>query len=301
VLCCTAPASRVGEHAIPDWFRKDQAVDGPYTTYDDGRPFPKRDGSPRRRQAYEAVTLPVCDAETGNDCNGILARRFENPARPVIRDLVYQSLPLSPSETAAFSLWALKTTLLLAHPQARFAASELQPQAWDLGAVSDDLYGWMITGQAPPDSLSLWLTRPGRQAVRTASESLIPLPIVVINGKTTRFRSFEFDHRFDRAGMLRLTLVHHPGWPIENPLEEGGRAFRLWPLPPGARLDIASIPRIRWAELGWLGGFRLVFREDVELTKLPPLSPATAFMTLPGVMAVEFPGADTIKSVETAA
>lgn len=238
MLCGDAPASQTGEHAVPDWFRRDNSVGAPYTAFVDGTVVTKRDGTPRRWTSYEAVTLPVCDANTGNDCNGKLNRRFEDPARAAIRGSVYSQLPLNVGETEAFGLWAVKTSLLLAHPAAHFPEVAARPDAWDPGLISHELYGWMVSGQAAPDSLSLWLTKPGRQIPRRPSERVIPLPTVVVGGVATGFQSFEFAHRFGGAGLLRLSLVYHPCWPIENPLEAEGRAFQLWPLSPGACLEV---------------------------------------------------------------
>jgi hypothetical protein len=292
-LCRSAPASPMGEHAIPNWFRRDNSAGGgPYTAYVGGKVVTKQDGTPRKRTSYESVTLPVCDSNTGNGCNGALNTRFEDTARPVIRGSVYSELPLAAAETEAFGLWALKTSLLLAHPAAHYPEPEARPDPWDLGLIPGDIYGWMASGHAPPDSLSLWLTSPGRQTVGRLSEHLIPLPTVVAGGVTIGFQSFESAHRFGRAGLLRLSLVYHPGWPIENPLEAEGRAFRLWPLAPGACLDLAALPGVRYSELGWLGGWHLTFPEGAFPPRsVAPLSPATSLLGPgSGVVALGIPG-----------
>jgi hypothetical protein len=51
----------------------------------------------------------------------------------------------------------VKTRLLLVHPAARHGEPRMIQKSWDLDLVVDDLYGWMIDGSPPPDSVSMWL------------------------------------------------------------------------------------------------------------------------------------------------
>jgi hypothetical protein len=145
---------------LANWFRRDNSAGGgPYTASENGRVITTRDGTPRTQTSYASVTVPVCDAVTGNGCNGALNTRFENASRPLVRARVYSELDLGAAETEAFGLWALKTSLLLAHPATRYPETDARPDGWNLGVVAIDLYGWMVSGCTPPRSLSPWLSR----------------------------------------------------------------------------------------------------------------------------------------------
>jgi len=91
-----------------------------YIWWINGEQLLNRDGQPREQEAVDKVKLPVCI-----DCNSILARRFEQPAKPLIRSLLDRdgnrdgNVVLSGSHAMAVACWCLKTWLLLAHPAAQ--------------------------------------------------------------------------------------------------------------------------------------------------------------------------------------
>ena len=159
---------------------------------------------------------------------------------------------LSGPDAMVVARWFLKTWLLLAHSAARESAPEVTPGRWDSG--SDDLYGWMVTNQPPPTGLSIWVTRRAEEGPEPAVTRHIPLPTVVADGRTIQFRA-------KRAGVqfLDVSLVYHPGWEIEHPLEAAGRALRLWPRVADAEADFASLPPVHSKDMGWLKGPTLYF------------------------------------------
>ena len=98
----------------------------------------------------------------------------------------------------------------------------------------------------------------------------IPLPTVIADGRTMQFRA-------RRAGVLFLdvSLVYHPGWEIQYPLEVAGRALRLWPRAADAEADFASLPPVHSKDMGWLKGPTLYFLPGaLGSANLPSLSPS---------------------------
>jgi len=74
---------------------------------------------------------------------------------------------------------------------------------------------------------------------------------------------------------LDVSLVYHPGWEIEHPLELDGRALRLWPRAADAEADFASLPPVHPKVMGWLKGPTLHFLPGaLGSANLPPLSPS---------------------------
>jgi hypothetical protein len=164
------------------------------------------------------------------------------------------------------ALWFLKTWLLLAHSAARESDPGVIPARWDSG--SDDLYSWMVTNQPSPTGLSIWVTRRAEEGPEPAVTQHIPLPTVIADDRTIQFRA-------KRAGVLFLdvSLVYHPGWGIEHPLEAAGRALRLWPRAADAEADFASLPPVHSKDMGWLKGPTLYFLPGaLGSINLPPLS-----------------------------
>jgi hypothetical protein len=186
-LWCAKPSSSTGEHAWPSWlFARFPTSAGPYTTLINGRPVSKRDGTPRRHASLGRVKVPACVEH-----NAVLARRFEDPARELIRSVLETegSVVLDPVNARVLSLWLTKTWLLLAHPEAVYADPDATPQQWDLDSIPDDLYGWMVRGDEPPAGLSVWVTRAVEGAVDTPADSEIWLPTIRSSDRVTRFQS----------------------------------------------------------------------------------------------------------------
>lgn len=276
-LCSNAPSSRAGEHVWPTWFRKwnSPGEDGPYTWLINGVLVRTRDGHPRSHSSAGAVKVPAC-----HGCNAALNQRFEAPAKPLVRALLAtdRNVVFEGAEATVLALWFVKTWLLLAHPAARHSEPAVSPQPWR--RRRDDLYTWMVTDQPPPGGLSLWIARGGGPPDGQPAR-LIPLPTVFADG-----REIEFSVKSVRIRSFSISLVYHPGWMIEHPLEIERRALRLWPQEPGERVDFSILPPIDLRQTRWLKGPRLWFFPGAfDRGPLPPLSADSDFLDLaPGLV-----------------
>jgi hypothetical protein len=265
VLCRRRPSSPTGEHVWPRWLLK-MFRPGEYTWSISGEPVLKRNGAPRIHTSVGAVKLPMC--ETCN--NKALEPRFEQSAKPLIRKLLDRdgNVHFGESQTRSLTLWFLKTWLLLAHPEARESDPDVKPARWDL--AGDDLYSWLVINKRPPAGFSIWVSKQAEEASEPAATRHIPLPTIVADGREIQFK-------VKRAGVqfLDVSLVYHPGWEIEHPLEAEGRALRLWPREADTGADFASVLPVHPKETAWLKGPRLHFVPGAYgSADLPPLSPS---------------------------
>jgi hypothetical protein len=163
-------------------------------------------------------------------------------------------------------LWLLKTWLLLANPQAESSWPGRSRTHFDLDAIPEDLYGWMIGGDRPPEGLSVWIQRQDVSLPRAEETATLFLPEVVLGGVRTRFQAFRCGVRF-----LDVSVAYHPGWPIEHPLEADGRALRIWPPPPGG-CDLGSLPAVPERTFNWACGPTLWLEGTALPARLPELS-----------------------------
>jgi len=269
VLCGVGVSGQKGEHVLPDWLLSELFPEaaGPYTTYINGMPVPRRDGTPRQQTSAGRFQLAVCPR-----CNGVLAGRFESQAtRKLILRMVRLDGPLTPSESEIAGLWFLKTWLLLAHRELRASDDSWKPRrGWHPGP---DLNGWMVEGDPPPNGLSVWLVKTDRG--RHASETeTVCVPEVEVAGNSLGFGFHDFGLTW-----LDVSVVHHPGWPIAHPLEETGRAIRLWPhLSDG--FDVAGLPTVLTGAFKWSSCANIRLASNPFESDLPPLSSSIDFSVL---------------------
>jgi hypothetical protein len=81
---CPNPSSKIGEHVLPRWLlERFSESEGPYTLLRNGQPVLTKRGDPRTQASIGSITLPVCET-----CNAMLNRRFEEPAKDVVRRLL---------------------------------------------------------------------------------------------------------------------------------------------------------------------------------------------------------------------
>jgi hypothetical protein len=137
------------------------------------------------------VKLPACQA-----CNYVLAKRFEEPTKAILRKLFAcdGTMGLSASGTHDVALWFMKTWLLLSHPDVVYSDARIDVHAvrWDSPAPAD-FYEWMVEDRPPPPGLSLWIYRPMANDESTAdSASVIPLPVVEADGRTVDYAWLPF-------------------------------------------------------------------------------------------------------------
>lgn len=287
VLCRARPSSRDSEHVLPTWFIVHFFPDEnkPYSFEIGGRPVVKRDGSPWTHNNFTRVKLPCCTT-----CNNTLNERFEKPAKSIIKRLFadVSTVILNPNEAHIAGLWLLKTWLLQAHPAALYGSvpSVVIPQQWDLTMVPDDLYSWMVNDQPPPTGLSVWITRMRNSLPDDPAGHRIMLPTVIADGRTIQFQA-----RRHGVQSLDVSLVYHPSWPIEHPLEADGQAVRMWPR-SGGSVNIAELPAVNPRTMAWATGPDVYFEPGVYgKTNLPLLRAEMdwTFQAVPGVFGVAAP------------
>lgn len=199
-----------------------------------------------------------------NPCNRTLNTRFEQPAKDLVRRLLDPGANrcFDESQVRSLALWLLKTWLLLAHPATRYSDPGFTPAAWEGSA--DDRYRWVVTGEEPPDGLSLWVGRAFDRADGEISPAHIPLPTVVAGTARVPFHS-------KRIGIadLDINVAFHPHWEIQLP---AGAAQRLWPNPPSS-LDVLDVISSTTVPFSWLAGPTVRFAPGVYGTEeLPPIS-----------------------------
>lgn len=272
VTCGTRTSSPKGEHVWTEWFFKEFPVsEGPYTTLVGGKPVLRRDGQPRQQTSIPRVQLPMCKT-----CNGELDRRFEKAAKEIVRRVTASDaqVALTGQEAMHCALWFLKTWLFLAHPEVVDSEPGVTRDGW-VGAP-ESLWAWTVDGAAPPDGLSLWVRRPTGVDLDVDKRHTIWLPTIVADGHETVFRAHTVGVRAGTS-FLELTVVFHPGWPIDHPLEADGQALRLWPRDVADPLDFATIPATGPNDLRWLQAHTIRFapgayptEELPALTSYPP-------------------------------
>lgn len=273
-VCCPLPSTRKGDHVLPEWLLGDGQSSGPFTATINDVPVLGRDGTPRTWPDMARVTVPMCNPD-GRGCNAKLNRRFEVPAKELIRALVRLDgrITLSPIDARAVGLWFLKTILLWAHPEAHHSVFEYAPRRW--AAPPASLYAWMIDGQDPPADLSLWVTRPRSPRPDDPAPRYIDLPTVECDGTDTvcEVQVIGFHG-------LELTLVYHPGWQVNHPQVPEGTAIQMWP-PSSHRVDLVALVPANPRDTLFVDGplFHLA-PGGFEGTTLPPLSPETDMFEL---------------------
>lgn len=259
---CPERSSPSGEHVLPRWLMDVIGeLDGPYTTYLRGEPILKRDGTPRKQTSLGRVKLPMCLAH-----NQHLEHRFESPShsfgRPLFRSDGY--VQLTAPQATLLGVWLLKTWLLLAHPAAVHPRDH-SPVLWH--EADPSLWSWIADESSPPNGLSVWLGRRDDEGAGPGSPRVLRLPRIELPGHSLQFQIYQLGLR-----SLDVTLAYHPGWAIIHPLEQEGRAVRLWPLTPARALDLRQLPAVPPRDTVWLEGPTLRFEPGrYEQGGLPPL------------------------------
>jgi hypothetical protein len=256
-MCESALSTRTGEHVLPrNLLRKRFPLAlGPYTTT-----------SPRgitTDEKFDAVKLACCRA-----CNDRLNERFEDlTAEPVMRLLTQDEPSLDAAQTRLAALWFLKTWSLLSHPRSEYQPSTPAPTVrWH--GVPQSVWSWTVQDEDPPAGLSAWAFRHRQEGDGSESSptARLELPRVVADDMDQQF--YVHDLTLER---INVSVVWHPGWPIEHPAAAAGEAMRLWPLAAGATID--RLPELHQRPIRWATGPVLRFLPDTYDGTLPPLTP----------------------------
>lgn len=240
VFCEMEKSTPRGEHVLPQWLLRALWTQeaGPYTTYRNDELVQTRDGHPRRQSSAARFQLPV-----GPECNGILDRRFEKPAKDLIRAMLLEEASLSGDQLVTIGLWFVKTWILLAHPalvvsDPGFTMTHWEP--WD-----PRWEDWMMSGLEPPDGLSAWLTKVDHNET-AESPRYIDLPLGSVNRDGAAAFLIDFG-----IGEMTVSVLYHPDWKIKHPLEDDGHAIRLWPEVTAESFNYSALRLVRRREVVW--------------------------------------------------
>ena len=173
---------------------------------------------------------------------------------------------------------------MLSHPDAVNSSPTIPGERWDPTILPNiDLYSWMVTDEPPPPCLSVWLSRADPEVPARQHKPVMFLPTVVTDGRSARFMV--------RRQVLRtweITLLCHPEWPVNHPLEAAGEVVRLWP-PPGQPRDLTKLPTIEPFAVQWCDGPHLWFAPGAYPShSLPPLSDIYPGNHISGVVYADF-------------
>jgi hypothetical protein len=179
----------------------------------------------------------------GPECNGILDRRFEKPAKDLIRAMLLEEASLSGDQLVTIGLWFVKTWILLAHPalvvsDPGFTMTHWEP--WD-----PRWEDWMMSGLEPPDGLSAWLTKVDHNET-AESPRYIDLPLGSVNRDGAAAFLIDFG-----IGEMTVSVLYHPDWKIKHPLEDDGHAIRLWPEVTAESFNYSALRLVRRREVVW--------------------------------------------------
>ncbi|MCS6559743.1 hypothetical protein NYQ31_15205 [Curtobacterium flaccumfaciens] len=249
---CDNPSVGVGEHVWPAWFIAEFHGQGPFTSARGGETYVTRHGTPQKSSALPGVHVPMCAA-----CNTALNTHLEAPAKPIVRKLLEHGdssdeLLVSKADSAALAGWLLKVGLLSDHPKRRhdLPAMDRDEDVPMLRAVRPEWFSWMTAGQSPPDGFSVYLTRrelTDDPPLDKSDQEWIVLPRVTVDGRDVAFISVSFGF----TG-VNVTIVWHPGWPIDHPQVGASRAVRIWPEPH--EFNFGALPGINPREFRFMDG-----------------------------------------------
>lgn len=218
-------------------------------------------------EKFDAVKLACCQ-----DCNDRLNRRFEGlKAEPALR-LVSQDEPaLDVEQTRLAALWFVKTWSLLSHPRTEYQASTPAPTVrWD--GVPQSVWSWTVRDEELPVGLIAWAFRhrqDGDRGGTTPTAPRLELPRVIADGVDQQF--YVHDLTLER---INVSVVWHPGWPIEHLAAAAGEVLQLWPLAPGTTID--RLPNLNHRPIRWVTGPVLRFLPGTYDGTLPPLAPGVS-------------------------
>jgi len=276
-LCLDAPAEGKGEHVWPSWYLRFLDLSGrPRSPWSSGgEPLVDRRGQPIHPERRQRVLLPACLS-----CNNELNRRFEVPAKTLIKRLAATNWVghATAEEWRTIGLWFAKVLLLLGHPSARYEHPVIDDRAVRFrGALPT--YHWLVNGGPPPASLSLWVFNASE--AKEAATWVLPVPRTVYTSD-----GLSADYTFLRHGGrgLSATLLEHPGWPVDHPLVASGQAWELIHSPHAG--DLSSLPPHSHEVISWRSCEATLKPDRTLGDGLPPLQGYTTWPVVPEMMDV---------------
>jgi len=150
---------------------------------------------------------------------------------------------LSGEEPVTVGLWFVKTWILLAHPALVVSDPGFSMTSWE--PWNPRWNEWMVSGGEPPDGLSAWLTKVDHTET-AESPVCIDLPLGSVNRDGAAVFLIDFG-----LGETVVSVLYHPEWKIKHPLEDDGRAIRLWPQATAETFDYSAFASVRRREVVW--------------------------------------------------
>ncbi len=269
VLCGIAPAVGQGEHIWPSWYLKYlDRLGSPVSGWSQNEvPITDREGAQIHPARRMRVLIPACES-----CNAELNRRFEVPAKPIIKRLAAKGWagPATAEEWHIVGLWFAKILLLLGNPRARYEHPHVNEKAIRFEAGEPDI-SWLINQSPPPEGLSLWVFNASRNLDDRLFRVAVPRAVRTADGGTVPFHFMMVT-----LEGLSVTLLSHAGWPVEHPLVERGQAWELLHTPPSG--DLSLLPRLSYQAVFWRA-FTATLAEGAQLGgDLPPLRASEALV-----------------------
>jgi hypothetical protein len=175
---------------------------------------------------------------------------------------------LTASEADAVGAWFVKTLMLHAHPAAHYTHPAIDRAAlrWSSNEAPLTHYDWLVNRTPAPAGISLWVFRANEATDKRESPTYrVPLPVVETDQGVVPYVCFQMT-----LHGVNATVVVHPGWAINHPLEQAGEALRLFPH-AGDGADLTALPVLGPRAVGWLR-CRVTLRPGaLHSPDLPPL------------------------------
>ncbi|WIY05574.1 hypothetical protein QRX60_17615 [Amycolatopsis mongoliensis] len=245
-VCGNNPATGQGEHVWPQWFLKAMDALGPPKKpwAVNSIPVVNKRGVPIHHSQRQRVLLPVC-----RTCNGELNKRFEMPAREVVKELATNgwSGEFNQAEWHSVGMWWAKVLLMLGHPKARLGDRRLNDIAIRFDNPPHD-YRWMVDGSSPPVDLSLWVFRGAIEDSESEFTMVLPDSVAMRSGSTALCHELSLV-----TEGLCVTVVSHPGVSIDHPLVNRQDAWELLHNPP-QRGDLSKLRSLPGKAVSWMRG-----------------------------------------------
>ncbi|MEI2655498.1 MAG: hypothetical protein V9G12_25735 [Microthrixaceae bacterium] len=249
-VLCGEDATGLGEHVVPKWLLKHWLGQGPFTSHVNGEVVLNRVDEPHTDNHLPPVLLPMCSEEDrpGASCNGWLNRKYEQPAKGLIRSTLSGQGQLTGDEVPRFTAWWAKTLLLVFHPLAESTVDGIELDGWD---IPDAFYREWRASERIPDDVSVWLAvvnpamRRGRRS-RLGQPECVSLPTTVrADGSGGRCRAGTIGFASGSKGTAYpvAQVAVHPLVDITHPFESRGLAVRIWPESP-ASLNVGRLARL---------------------------------------------------------
>lgn len=242
-ICEHEPAVDRGEHVWPAWYLRHLDMKGrPIGGWSiNGEPMLDRNDRQVHPTERQRVFLDAC-----RSCNQELNRRFEVPAKPIIKDLVDAGWAgeILQGDLEVVGLWFAKVLLLLGHPRAHHSDSRFDFDRRERFVGPGPDLSWLVTDAPAPADLSLWVFNADTSLNESMHEVVVPRIPPNGDGGVLNYLQVAEDG-------ICASLLWHPGWPVSHPLVAQGFAWELLHGAPEGG-DISQLPRVSYNAVSWI-------------------------------------------------